>query len=180
MGRVAIIELDIDLWREIIASPKVELVKDSTSCPEHRAAFASIRKDRPQLTLLTGDEFDVMTAVDAGYDGCLMGTGILNSGLIHEGLNALRSGDRAAADGWQDRSNDFLRDLFRADISSWMSGLKYALKHVGLFSDEFCHLMFPIDDEDKPALSKSSISVSKGQLEFLALVIIANTDCPTF
>ena len=92
---------------------------------------------RPELTLLTGAEFDVVPAVAEGYDGCLMGTGILNAGLIGRALDALVAGDMAAAQTWQQRSNEFLFDLFRRDISAWMGGLKYALCKIKLFARRY-------------------------------------------
>lgn len=159
-------ELSPELWCEIAAHPKVTLIKDSTGCPVHRAAFCELRKTRPELTLLTGDEFNVMRAVEAGYDGCLLGSGILNAGLIGRGLEALAAADRVTADQWQARSNAFLKDLFRDDITAWMSGLKYALNHVGLFSTRFSHLEFPLNQEDrtriKAALEREAECVTVG------------------
>ena len=97
----------------------------------------------------SGYEFDVVSAVAAGYDGCLMGTGILNAGLIGQALDALAAGDLDGAQAWQRRSNEFLYDLFRRDVSGWMAGLKYALCKRGIFSSEFSHLTFPITNEDR-------------------------------
>ena len=42
-----------------------------------------------------------------------------------------------------------LHDLFRKDISAWMSGLKYALRKLGVFATEFSHLSFPLTDDDR-------------------------------
>jgi dihydrodipicolinate synthase/N-acetylneuraminate lyase len=141
--------LDLDLWCEVIAHPNVHFVKDSSSSKEHRAAIVEMKAKRTELVALTGDEFDTVSAADAGYDGCLLGTGILNAGFIRRAFDALAAGDRAGADAWQERSNTFLYDLFRHDRSGWLGGLKYALKHLGIFSDEFLHLSFPQTDEDR-------------------------------
>ncbi len=142
-------DLDLDLWDEIIAHPAVKFVKDSSASADYVRHFVELKRRRPELTLLTGFEFDVVSAVAAGYDGCLMGTGILNSKLIGKALDVLADGDPAGAQGWQDHSNDFLHDLFRSDTSGWMAGLKYALCKIGLFASEFSHMAFPITDEDR-------------------------------
>ena len=142
-------ELAPALWDEIIAHPRVKFVKDSSASPDFVRHFVEVRKQRPELTLLTGFEFDVVSAVAAGYDGCLIGTGILNARLIRRALDALAAGNPTAARAWQDRSNEFLHDLFRPDTTGWMAGLKYALRKLGIFSSEFCHLAFPITDEDR-------------------------------
>jgi len=37
----------------------------------------------------------------------------------------------------------------RPDISCWMAGLKYALHRLGIFSCEFSHLAYPLNDDDR-------------------------------
>ena len=142
-------ELDLTLWDEVAAHPRVEFIKDSSASPDYVRHFVELKAGRRELTLLTGYEFDVVSAVASGYDGCLMGTGILNAGLIGQALDALAGGAPAEARTWQQRSNEFLYDLFRRDTSSWMAGLKYALRKRKIFSSEFSHLTFPITDEDR-------------------------------
>lgn len=142
-------ELDLDLWDEVAAHPRVRFVKDSSGSADYVQHFVGVKANRQELTLLTGYEFDVVSAVAAGYDGCLVGTGILNARLIGRALDALAAGDLDDAQVWQQRSNEFLYDLFRRDVSGWMAGLKYALRRLGIFSSEFSHLTFPITDEDR-------------------------------
>ena len=141
--------LDLSVWTEFAEHPKVRLLKDSSCSVENQAAFAAIRKRRSDILLLTGYEFDVLTAVAAGYDGGLLGTGILISGYIHRALKALEGGDRPAADVLQKRANDFMYDLFGKDISLWLGGLKYALARMGLFSTDWMHLCYRLTDGDR-------------------------------
>jgi dihydrodipicolinate synthase/N-acetylneuraminate lyase len=112
-------------------------------------AFVALKAKRPALLLETGNEFNVVNYAASGYDGCLLGTGILIGKLIRQALDALAAGDRPAADAWQKRSNEFLWDLFARDISLWMGGLKYALRRLGIFSTEFMHLDYPITAADR-------------------------------
>lgn len=141
--------LDEQLWAELASHPRVKLLKDSSSSAEYARTFGAIRAGRPDLLLLTGDEFDVRTAMAAGYDGALMGTGILNAEFIRRTLRALREGDASGAAAWQDRSNTFLRELFGDDIRCWLGGLKYALCQLGIFSSEYMHLSFPLTAADR-------------------------------
>ena len=134
--------LDLALWLELANHPRIVLVKDSSGSAEYCQAFAKVRQQRPDLLLLTGNEFDVRSAVAAGYDGALLGTGILNGQLIRRALSA----DGAA---WQQRSNEFLWDLFGRDIRLWLGGLKYALTRLGIFSTEFMHLSYPLTAADR-------------------------------
>lgn len=149
------IELDPSLWTELAAHPKVRFVKDSSSSAERRDALIEVRKRRPELVLRTGDEFDVLATVGAGYDGAVLGTGILTGGMIGRAIDALAAGDRAAAEAWQQRSNEFLNDLFRLDRTGWLGGLKYALVRLGLFQSDFRHLDYPITDDDRRRIDEA-------------------------
>jgi len=141
--------IDLDLWREVVAHPRVAYVKDSSGSVEYRQAFLAMQARRPELVLRTGNEFDVVSAVQDGYSGCLLGTAIFNGGMIGRAIAALRAGDTAGARAWQERSNRLLYDLFRPDIGAWMAGLKYALCAAGIFSTQFSHLAFPLADDDR-------------------------------
>jgi dihydrodipicolinate synthase/N-acetylneuraminate lyase len=108
-----------------------------------------VKAARPGLVVRTGYEFDVLSSMGKGYDGCLLGTAILNAKLISRAIAALQAGQQEAACAWQERSNRLLYDLFRQDISSWMAGLKYALRQRGIFATEFSHLSYPLTDDDR-------------------------------
>lgn len=143
------VELDMALWQEVVDHPKVSFLKDSSACPDFQEMLLATKVKRPELQLQTGYEFDVVSPVAAGYDGGLLGSGVLNGKMIHLALAALAAGDRAEAESWQERSNALLYDLFRPDVSGWMAGLKYALTSLGVFSNEFAHLCYPIDAADR-------------------------------
>lgn len=136
------------VWSEFVSHPKVRLVKDSSGSATCRENLIRIRKKREDLILLMGGEFRVVEAVAAGYDGGLLGTGILIAGLIRRALKALDDGDRKKADAWQKRANDFMYDLYGRDLSLWLGGLKYALKRQGLFSTEQMHVCYPLSPSD--------------------------------
>jgi dihydrodipicolinate synthase/N-acetylneuraminate lyase len=141
--------LDMALWMEIAAHPKIRFLKDSSGSEEYKKALVAVKAKRPDLLIETGNEFDVVPTVAAGYDGCLLGSGILIGGMIRRALEALAAGDRATADAWQKRSNELLWDIFRRDLSLWLGGLKYALKRLGIFSNEFMHVCFPLTRDDR-------------------------------
>lgn len=141
--------IDRQLWQEIVGHPQVAYVKDSSGAADYRRAFLEVKARRPDLVLRTGCEFDILAALRDGYSGCLLGTAIFGAGLIARAIAALEDGDAAGAQAWQERSNRLLYDLFRPDISAWMSGLKYALHTARIFSTEFSHLAYPLTDDDR-------------------------------
>ena len=142
-----------EVWREIISDPAVAFAKDSSGDTDYARAFVEVKSKRPGLRLLTGNEFDVLSTVALGYDGCLLGTAVLNARMIRHALTALARGNSADANAWQERSNALLRDLFRPDISAWMSGLKHAMVTRGIFGNAFAHLAYPLTDADRTRIA---------------------------
>jgi len=138
-----------DLWVEVAAHPKVSYVKDSSKSGICLRECDRLKARHKSLTVCTGNEFDVVGAVSNGADGALLGTGIFIAGMIRRALEALASGDEAGALKWQYRSNRFLWDLFRKDISIWLGGLKYALWRAGLFRTEFRLMDYTLTDDDR-------------------------------
>ncbi|NLL84051.1 MAG: dihydrodipicolinate synthase family protein [Lentisphaerae bacterium] len=145
--------IDMSLWCEFAAHPKVKILKDSSCNDEYAAAFVELRQKRDDLLLLTGFEFDVVKTLNMGYDGGLLGTAIIISGLMHKLLEALESGDTATAVQWQERANGLMYDIFGRDIGLWMGGLKHALRLMGLFSTEFMHLGYKLTDAERSRIA---------------------------
>lgn len=141
--------VDLSVWMEFADHPKVKLIKDSSNKPEFSDALTLVRARRDDIMLLTGYEFGVVEAVSTGYDGGLLGTGVLVAGHIRRALRALARGDREEADVWQSRSNDFLYDLFARDLGLWLGGLKYALVRQGLFTTEWMHHCYKLAQTDR-------------------------------
>ena len=140
----------LDFWCEAAAHPKVAYVKDSTSFEDFEHAFLGVKAERPELVLLTGNEFNIVSAAAAGYDGALAGTGIVVGGMLRRALASLAAGDRAEADAWQRRSNACLWGLFGKDRARWLGGLKYALKCMGIFREDYLHLnCFSLTEADR-------------------------------
>lgn len=141
--------IDLSFWTEIASHPNASYLKDSSASEDYGRAFSDLKARRPGLVLRTGYEFDVLSALRKGYDGCLLGTAVLNGRMIAQAARALQACDAKTALAWQDRSNRLLHDLFRPDVSGWMAGLKYTLRKMGIFSTEFAHLVYPITDDDR-------------------------------
>jgi 4-hydroxy-tetrahydrodipicolinate synthase len=141
--------MDASFWGEVAGHPSVRYIKDSSGSEETTRTLLKVKASRPELKLLTGNEFHAVEHVAAGYDGGLLGTGILIGGMMRLAFEALANGDRLEADAWQARSNRFLWDLFREDISIWLGGLKYALTRLGIFSTDFTLLSYKLTDEDR-------------------------------
>jgi 4-hydroxy-tetrahydrodipicolinate synthase len=141
---------------ELLDEPNIVLVKDSSQLPAHRDLFLAVRKRRPGLVLLNGDEFDCVNYLAAGYDGLLLGGGIFNAGLAHQIMRAVRSGDIAKASALQSRMNDLMWRVYGGPkIECWMSGLKELLVQMKIFSTRNNFLGFPLTDSCLKQLSEA-------------------------
>lgn len=141
--------MSLNFWCELASHPKVKYVKDSTSFEDFQHALLEVKSQRPELVLNTGNEFNVVYAVDTGYDGALAGTGILIGGLLRRALAALAAGNKDEANAWQKLSNECLWGIFGRDRSRWLGGLKYALKYLGVFRSDFMQLDYVLTDDDR-------------------------------
>jgi dihydrodipicolinate synthase/N-acetylneuraminate lyase len=143
------LKLEPAMWREYCRHPRVAFIKDSSGSPEWAQVMLEVKRERPELRLLTGNEFDVVGALALGYDGGLLGTGILTGRMIRRLMAAHAAGRADEARALQEQANAFLKELFRPDISGWLGGLKYALVRLGLFDTEFAHLAYEVTPEDR-------------------------------
>ena len=141
---------------ELLNEPNIALVKDSSTLPAHRDLFLAVRKRRPELILLDGDEFDCVTYITAGYDGLLLGGGIFNAGLAHRIIRAARAGEQAEAQRLQARMNDLMLRVYGGPkIECWMSGLKELLVQMKIFSTGNQLLGYPLTDTCRKQITEA-------------------------
>jgi len=137
-----------EILRDIYAEPNVVMVKDSSADPERRRAALEVRKQRPELALLCGDEFACVSYLRAGYDGLLLGGGIFNGRLAAAIVEAARAGDWERAELLQERMNRLMWDVYGGkEITCWLSGLKHLLVEMGVFRTRKGLLHYPLTPE---------------------------------
>lgn len=140
---------------ELYAEPGVVMIKDS-SCDDSRMDVAlAARQMRPELTLLTGDEFHCVKYLTKGYDGLLLGGAIFNGKLAHQLVLAFESGNLETANRIEDRLKDLMLRVYGGpDVRCWMAGLKYLLRKLGLFSTDASLLDYELTDSCREAIDE--------------------------
>ena len=142
----------------VYAEPAVVLVKDSSMDPARRDLALRARQQRPELRLLTGYEFDVVSYLLHGYNGALLGGGIFNGRLAALILDACARGDAAAAQALQERMNRLMWDIYGGkEITCWLSGLKELLVRMGVFSPRRNLLNYPLTDSCSEAIDRALV-----------------------
>lgn len=120
---------------EVLADPRIVMVKDSSNDPARRERFLAARRRRPDLVLFNGDEFNCVNYLRSGYDGLLLGGTIFNARLAHRISAAVQAGDIPAAEREQARMNDLMYRVYGGPkITCWLAGLKELLVQLGVFS----------------------------------------------
>jgi dihydrodipicolinate synthase/N-acetylneuraminate lyase len=123
-----------ELLEEVASHPKVRMVKDSSCDARRSAALKTARDKRPGLVLLTGDEFQLIPALEAGFDGAFFGGAIATAVAVRRALT-LWPQDPAAARALDLETQSVLFSIYGGrSISCWLSGLKYLLVCLGVFS----------------------------------------------
>lgn len=144
--------------RQIYAEPKVVLVKDSSANPERMKLALSLKRKRPTLRLLSGDEFACAEYMKAGYDGLLLGGGIFNGQLAGMIIDAVHAGNLREADRLQIRMNRLMWDVYGGKkITCWMSGLKHLLVEMGLFRTANNFLNYPLTPACRQAIARALV-----------------------
>lgn len=139
---------------ELLAEPNLVIVKDSMGTPARRDLFATARRQRPDFTLLSGNEFDCISYLEAGYDGLLLGGGIFNASLAHRIIAAVRRRDLTEAVRLQARMNDLMFRVYGGEkIACWLTGEKELLVQLGVFSTRTSLLGYPLTEACRAAIA---------------------------
>jgi 4-hydroxy-tetrahydrodipicolinate synthase len=130
---------------KIYAEENVVLIKDSSTDAGRRDIALAARRKRPGLRLLTGYEFEVISYLQAGYDGLLLGGGIFNGYLARLIMDAVAAGKLLLAESLQRRLVRMNQDAYGGKkLACWLSGLKRLMVEMGVFRSWKSYLNYPL------------------------------------
>lgn len=137
-----------EIIEEVLMHPRVIALKDSSGDPERQAAALRVRQKRPELRIMSGDEFDTVSYLAAGYDGLVLGGAVFNGRLARHIMDAVADGDLERARQLQARMNELMWDVYGGkDITCWLSGLKHLLVRMGIFTTSINLLGYELTEE---------------------------------
>jgi len=133
-GRHSSVVVPGAVFAEVVKDKKVCIVKDSTSDPERMNLFLSLRKKYSHIKLFDGDEFACLNYLKAGYDGLLLGGGIVTGFLANQLFAAVKAGDLALAEKIESRMIRVAFAMYGGkQIKCWLTGLKTLLVALKVF-----------------------------------------------
>lgn len=147
--------LDLVFLEELLAEPNLQMVKDSSMDAGRREAYMRASRLRHDLTLLNGDEFNCIEPLQAGYDGVLLGGGIFNGRIVAEIAKALSHGRLEEAQRLQNRMNELMFRVYGGPkITCWLTGLKYLMVKLKVFTGISSYLGYPLTPECQAAIDE--------------------------
>jgi dihydrodipicolinate synthase/N-acetylneuraminate lyase len=139
----------------VYREPNVCIVKDSSILASHMKLALEARRERPELSVFCGSEFDTVKYLRAGYDGLLLGGGVFNGCLANLIVEAVASGDQEKAERLQARMNRLMFGVYGGKkIRTWLSGEKYLLVRMGIFRTYKNFPGYPLTKGDKKTIEK--------------------------
>ncbi|HEV2331185.1 MAG TPA: dihydrodipicolinate synthase family protein [Verrucomicrobiae bacterium] len=154
-GRHSSILIPHEILESIYSEPNVIAVKDSSSDPKRREVALAARRRRPQLRLLTGDEFRCVEYLRAGYDGLLLGGAIFHGKLAVQIGRAVANGDLSLAEELERHMIRLMYAVYGGKrIFCWLSGVKYLLVKMRIFRTANSHLNYPLTSGCRHAIDR--------------------------
>lgn len=135
LGKFANTLIETETAIHLMDHPNLIMLKDSSGDMEVMKQFVAHAKtlDNPPL-LLNGNEFDTVPYLQAGYDGVLFGGACFNGYMSNLILKAACDGDFAAAQSWQERMGEMMREIFGGEgFPYWLAAQKQVLVELGVF-----------------------------------------------
>lgn len=131
------VSLGLETLRRAADHPRILGVKDSSGDLGYFRELVTLRRHRPDWSILIGPEEKLADALTAGGDGGVCGGANLFPDLFVELFNAFRAGDQPRVAELHDRVMKVSGSLYHVGSysSAWIKGLKCALSCAGLCDD---------------------------------------------
>jgi len=147
-GKHSSIDIPVEVLEKVYAHPAVVAIKDSSSDPARMKVAVQAREKNPHLRLLTGDEFDCISALRLGYDGLMLGGAAFNGHVANQILQAAKKEDWERAENLQRCLNKLMFKIYGGKtIACWLAGEKYLLQQWGVFDNYRNLLGYELSEE---------------------------------
>jgi len=133
----------LSIYTKVLRHGNVCLFKDSSLNDDIMKLALSIAA-KCQLCVLAGYELGMVKYLAAGYNGILAGGGILIGNLTTKMVEAAESHDIDKLNSLQAQCDRINYTVYGKKIKNWLTGLKYALVKMGIFSTTAGYLKYPL------------------------------------
>jgi len=154
-GKYSAVLIPEKVLARVYREPNVKIVKDSSVMDSHLEIALEARRNRPDLALFDGDEFNCVKYLKAGYDGLLLGGGAFNGHIANLIFRAMAAGDERTAGRLQAHMNRLMFSVYGGKkIRAWLSGEKYLLVRMGIFKTYRNFPGYPLTAADRARIDR--------------------------
>ncbi|OHB55216.1 MAG: hypothetical protein A2Y12_09325 [Planctomycetes bacterium GWF2_42_9] len=147
--------VSLRIIKKVLQHPNVVMFKDSSVDDEVKNLALEVRSKKPSLLLLTGYELNMTPYLEAGYDGVLAGGGVLIGSITAQMIKKSEEKDFAGVAKLQAHCDRINYTVYGGrEIKTWLTGLKYALMKMGIFSTTAGYLQYPLRPAGKQKIDK--------------------------
>jgi 4-hydroxy-tetrahydrodipicolinate synthase len=143
----------LSVYAKVLRHNNVCLFKDSSLNDDIMKLALSIAAKR-QLCVLTGYELGMVKYLAAGYSGVLAGGGILIGNLTAKMVEAAKTRDIDRLNSLQTQCDHINYTVYGKKVKNWLTGLKYALVKMGIFSTIAGYLKYPLPKSVRNGIDK--------------------------
>jgi 4-hydroxy-tetrahydrodipicolinate synthase len=148
-------EIPAKLYRKILTHPNVKIFKDSSLNDEIMDIALDAKNSRKDFFVMTGYELGMPKYLKAGYDGILAGGGILIGAVANQMIAAAKAGEFDKLDALQQHCERIFYPAYGGrKITSWLTGLKYTLVKMGIFSTTAGYLKYDLTESVKADIAR--------------------------
>jgi len=155
-GKNGAVQVPESVITDALSNPKVAVLKDSSDDPARMQNALQCLKLNPEIKLLTGAEFKIIDYLKNGFHGATSGGGIFIGRLADLIIKAHLEGKSADAGKYQNIANTLMYIVYGGkQITCWLTGLKYLLVKLGIFSTYDSILKYPLTEECRNSIDKA-------------------------
>lgn len=143
----------LSIYDKVLRHENVCMFKDSSLNDDIMKLALSVASKR-QLCVLTGYELGMVKYLAAGYHGVLAGGGILIGSLTTKMVAAARASDIDQLNSLQAYCDRINYTAYGKKIENWLTGLKYTLVKMGIFSTTLGYLNYPLPKTTQKAIDR--------------------------
>jgi len=145
----------LGVLKKVLLHKNVVLFKDSSVSEDVKKLALEVGHKKSSLLVMTGYELGMTPYLEAGYQGVLAGGGVLIGDLTAQMVEKAQQGDFATVAKLQAHCDRINYTVYGGkNITSWLTGLKYALVKMGIFSTTAGYLKYPVDPGTKRKIDK--------------------------
>lgn len=157
LGQHRPFSIPVEQLQRVLLHPNVVLLKDSSGNAERQRVALAARRAKPGLRLFSGDEFNGVAYLEAGYDGMMFGGGAAIGEFMRAIAAHLQQGQATHAAAVERRMVALLHGIYGGPkLTCWLTGLKYFLVRQGVFSGSQSFLQYPLTDECRAFIERAA------------------------